>query len=312
MNETCPDRPDRPAVRQLLEVLRLRQAEAPTPARAGVIEELGRRPTSLCRSSSTPSSGPRSATPRRGRPAGHAPGHDRGRARRRRADQRRRPRRRRRPGPHAGGAGRRGDPGLAAGDAQARRVPVERAGEDPGRARGTGVLAHRRRPGGRPHGGAGVPGPGARPFDRHGARRRLVRPRLRGLLRRGARRAAQARRQARRDERAPGHVRAHRRRLAHPADLLRQVQAHYELLPDVVRGRDALVRLLVGDLDREARRVRVLVGAGGCGKSTSRSPWPPPRATAACTSGGSPRATPTRCGAACSRSPPSSGRRSRS
>jgi hypothetical protein len=30
----------RPGVRQLLEVLRLRQAEAPTPARAGVIEEL--------------------------------------------------------------------------------------------------------------------------------------------------------------------------------------------------------------------------------------------------------------------------------
>ena len=38
MNETCPDRPDRAAVRQLLEVLRLRQAEAPTPARAGTIE----------------------------------------------------------------------------------------------------------------------------------------------------------------------------------------------------------------------------------------------------------------------------------
>ena len=40
MNDTCPDRQDRHAVRQLLEVLRLRQAEAPTPARAGVIEDL--------------------------------------------------------------------------------------------------------------------------------------------------------------------------------------------------------------------------------------------------------------------------------
>jgi tetratricopeptide (TPR) repeat protein len=53
-----------------------------------------------------------------------------------------------------------------------------------------------------------------------------------------------------------------------PQTLLRHLQPHYELLPAVVRGRDALVRLLVGDLDREARRVRVLVGAGGCGKST--------------------------------------------
>jgi len=40
MNEPRPDRPDHPVVRQLVEVLRLRQAEAPTPARAGVLEEL--------------------------------------------------------------------------------------------------------------------------------------------------------------------------------------------------------------------------------------------------------------------------------
>ena len=46
------------------------------------------------------------------------------------------------------------------------------------------------------HRGAGVPGPGAGALDRHGARRRLDRPRLRGVLRRRARRAAQARRPA--------------------------------------------------------------------------------------------------------------------
>lgn len=50
--------------------------------------------------------------------------------------------------------------------------------------------------------------------------------------------------------------------------LLRQVQAEFELLPPVVRGRDGLVAELVRLLDGPPAVPRVLVGPAGAGKST--------------------------------------------
>lgn len=53
-----------------------------------------------------------------------------------------------------------------------------------------------------------------------------------------------------------------------PGTLRQQVQADYELLPAVVRGRDGLVERLVGLLDTRVDRPQVLVGAAGSGKLT--------------------------------------------
>ncbi len=53
-----------------------------------------------------------------------------------------------------------------------------------------------------------------------------------------------------------------------PRTLLRQVRAEYELLPPVVRGRDELIAGLVGLLDAPSARTHVLVGGGGAGKCT--------------------------------------------
>ena len=52
-----------------------------------------------------------------------------------------------------------------------------------------------------------------------------------------------------------------------PSTLLQQVQAEYNLLPDV-RGRDDLVGNLVGLLEGPTTHAQVLVGEGGSGKST--------------------------------------------
>lgn len=273
MNETCPDRPDRAAVRQLLEVLRLRQAEAPTPARAGTIEEL----VAADRDADEPvlpefvDAVERSSL---GDPEVRAI--------------------RRATPPHMiadvlAAAARISAVGLdtdaAVDPVHTLAVPVDGAIRD-------WLRETRRLVESRGHEldktldellglGFSLTVDGLEDVltavpvcpDRE-----LVRSIVTVLGGDWSGRAYEASYDAALDEqrRLEGRLDATSVRQdmsgltgadwLTPQTLQRQVQAHYELLPRVVRGRDELVRWLVGELDREG--VRVLVGAGGSGKST--------------------------------------------
>lgn len=269
MNDTCPDRPDRAAVPQLLEVLRLRQAEAPTPARAGVIEELAAADElpELVEAVERSSLGdPEARAIRLATP------------------------------PHViadvlAAAARISAVGLdadaAADPVHSLAVPVDGAIRD-------WLRETRRLVESRSNElektvdelvGLGFALTAEGLEDVLTAvpvcpERELVRSIVTVLGGDWSGRAYEASYDAALDEqrKLEGKLDATSGRQdtsgltgadwLTPQTLMRQLQAHYELLPDVVRGRDALVRLLVGDLDREAPRVRVLVGAGGCGKST--------------------------------------------